>query len=120
MTVSGTQPTGRQVAIAAWTLIALYLLGLAISAASRSQSDFIIYRNSGIQAAHAGQIHNFHDPSPFQYAPVYAVAFIPLGLLPSRPAQLLWFMISMVLALPAMIWGRADCCLAEDSSCAGN
>ena len=106
MTVSGTQPTGRQVAIAAWTLIALYLLGLAISAVP-FQSDFIIYRNSGIQAAHAGQIYNFPDPSPFQYAPVYAVAFIPLGLLPSRPAQLLWFMISMVLALPAMILGTS-------------
>jgi Glycosyltransferase family 87 len=106
--VSGsTQPTGRQLDIAAWTLIGLYLLGLAISAASRSQSDFIIYRNSGIQAAHAGQIYNFRDPSPFQYAPIFAVAFIPLGLLPSRAAQLLWFMISMVLALPAMILGTS-------------
>jgi hypothetical protein len=74
---------------AAWILIALYLVGFAISAASRSQSDFIIYRNAGVQAAHAGEIYNFRDPSPFQYAPIYAVAFIPFGLLPLRPAQLL-------------------------------
>ena len=92
---------------AAWILIALYLLGFAISAASRSQSDFIIYRNAGIEAAHAGQIYNFQDPSPFQYAPIYAVAFIPLGFTPPRPAQLLWFLVSMVLALPAMILGTS-------------
>jgi hypothetical protein len=92
---------------AAWILIALYLLGFTISAASRSQSDLIIYRNAGIQAGHAGEIYNSRDPSPFQYAPVYAVAFIPFGLLPLRPAQLAWFVISMALALPAMILGTS-------------
>jgi Glycosyltransferase family 87 len=92
---------------AAWILIALYLVGFAISAASRSQSDFTIYRNAGIQAAHAGRIYSFQDPSPFQYAPIYAVAFIPFGLTPPRPAQLLWFLFSMALALPAMILGTS-------------
>lgn len=91
----------------AWILVGLYLLGFAISAASRSQSDLIIYRNAGIHAAHAGQIYNFQDPSPFQYAPIYAVAFIPLGFLPLRAAQLLWFLLSMALALPAMILGTS-------------
>jgi hypothetical protein len=92
---------------AAWILIALYLLGFAISAALRSQSDFIIYRNAGIQAAHAGPIYDFRDPSPFQYAPIYAVAFIPFGLMPQRLAQLLWFLLSMALALPVMILGTS-------------
>jgi hypothetical protein len=92
---------------AAWILIALYLFGLAISAATRSQSDFIIYRNAGIQATNAGQIYNFKDPSPFQYAPIYAVAFIPFGHTPLRPAQLLWFLLSMALALPATILGTS-------------
>ena len=50
-------------------------------------------------------IYGLHDPSPFQYAPIYAVAFIPLGFLPPRTAQLLWFSISMALALPMMILG---------------
>jgi hypothetical protein len=92
---------------AAWILIALYMIGFAISAASRSQSDFIIYRNAGVQAAHAGQIYNFKDPSPFQYAPIYAVAFIPFGRIPLRLAQLVWFLLSMALALPAMILGTS-------------
>ncbi len=88
-------------------MIALYLVGFAISASLRSQSDLIIYRNAGIHAAARVPIYNFHDPSPFQYAPAYAVAFIPLGLLPLRAAQLLWFLISTALALPAMILGTS-------------
>src|SRR5271156_749116 len=91
----------------AWALIVLYLCGFAISAALRTQSDFIIYRNAGIQAAHGGEIYNFSDPSPFQYAPVYAVAFIPFGRTPPRLAQLLWFLLSMALALPAVILGTS-------------
>lgn len=90
---------------AAWILIAFYLVGLAISASLRSQSDFVIYRNAGIHAAHGMPIYDFHDPRPFQYAPAYAVAFIPFGRLPFRPAQLLWFLVSIALALPAMIAG---------------
>ena len=91
--------------VAAWILIGLYILGFAISAAYRSQSDFVIYRNAGLAALRGEAIYSSHDPSPFQYAPVYAVAFIPLGLLPPRPAQLLWFAASMALALPMMILG---------------
>jgi glycosyl transferase family 87 len=97
----------RQPAKVAWALVAIYLLGLAISAASRSQSDFVIYRNSGIQAAQGGEIYDFHHPSPFQYAPIYASAFIALGVLRPRPAQFLWFLISTVLALPVMILGAS-------------
>ncbi len=93
--------------IAAWALLALYISGFAISAASRSQSDFVIYRNAGLAALHGKPIYNLHDPSPFQYAPIYAMAFIPLGLIPQRPAQLLWFAVSMALALPLMILGAS-------------
>ena len=92
---------------AAWTLLGLYIFGFAISAASRSQSDFVIYRNAGLAALHREPIYNLHDPSPFQYAPIYALAFIPLGLLPPRSAQLLWFVTSMAIALPLMILGSS-------------
>jgi hypothetical protein len=102
-----TRLTTSQSRIAAWIVIALYLFGFAISAVSRSQSDFIIYRNAGIHAAHAEPIYDFQDPSPFQYAPVYAVAFIPFGFLSLRLGQLLWFLISMALTLPAMIVGTS-------------
>ncbi len=93
--------------IAAWALLALYIFGFALSAASRSQSDFVIYRNAGLAALHGKPIYNLHDPSPFQYAPIYAVAFIPLGLMPRRPAQLLWFVVSMAFALPLMLLGAS-------------
>ena len=97
--------SSNQARIAAWILIGLYLGGLAISAALRSQSDLVIYRDAGIHAAQGAPIYDFHDPSPFQYAPVYAVAFISFGFLPLRMARLLWFLISFALALPAMILG---------------
>lgn len=99
--------SSSQSRVAAWIVIALYLGGLAISASLRSQSDLVIYRDAGIHAAARVPIYNFHDPSPFQYAPAYAVAFIPFGFLPLRPAQLLWFLISTALALPAMILGTS-------------
>jgi hypothetical protein len=102
-----THLTTSQSRTAAWIVIALYLFGFAISAVSRSQSDFIIYRNAGIHAFHAEPIYNFRDPSPFQYAPIYAVAFIPFSFLSLRLGQLLWFLISMALALPAMIVGTS-------------
>src|SRR5215831_9259353 len=92
---------------AAWTLLGLYIFGFAVSAASRSQGDFVIYRNAGLAALQRRPIYSLHDPSPFQYAPIYAVAFMPLGLLPPRPAQLLWFTVSMALALPMMILGTS-------------
>ena len=92
---------------AAWILVGLYILGFAVSAASRSQSDFVIYRHAGLAALQGKPIYGLQDPSPFQYAPIYAMAFIPLGLLPPRPAQLLWFAVSMALALPMMILGAS-------------
>src|SRR5689334_454606 len=92
---------------AAWILLALYIIGFAVSSASRSQSDFVIYRNAGLAALQRKPIYNLHDPSPFQYAPIYALAFIPLGLLPPRLAQFMWFAASMGLALPLMIVGSS-------------
>src|SRR5215467_4996450 len=92
---------------AAWTLLGLYIFGFAISAAFRSQSDFVIYRNAGLAALHREPIYNLHDPSLFQYAPIYAVVFIPLGLLAPRTAQLMWFVVSMAFALPMLILGTS-------------
>lgn len=95
----------HQLCIAAWLVVAAYLTGFAISAAYRTQSDFTIYRNAGLAAAAGRAIYNFQDWSPFQYAPIYAVIFIPFGWISPRAGQLLWFAISMVVALPAMIVG---------------
>jgi hypothetical protein len=89
----------------AWMAVAVYLIGFGISAAIRSQSDFTIYRNAGLAAAAGRPIYDAGDWSPFQYAPIYAIFFVPFGVISSRMAQLLWFAISMAGALPAMILG---------------
>lgn len=104
----------RQLCIAAWLAVVAYLLGFAISAANRSQGDFTIYRNAGLAAAAGRSIYDFHDLSPFQYAPIYAIIFIQFGLISRRPAQLLWFAISMAAALPAMIVGAYRMLLGPD------
>ena len=97
--------SARQLRSLAWMAVAAYLIGFSISAAYRSQSDFTIYRNAGLAAAAGRPIYDVRDWSPFEYAPIYAVFFVPFGLLSSRMAQLLWFAISMASALPAMILG---------------
>ena len=104
----------RQLRIAAWLGVATYLIGFAVSAAYRSQSDFTIYRNAGLAAAAGRPIYDFQDWSPFQYAPIYAIIFAPFGLISRRPAQLLWFAISMAAALPAMIVGTYRMLLGPD------
>src|SRR6202162_5989657 len=100
--------------IAAWLAVAAYVTGFAVSAAYRTQSDFTIYRNAGLAAAAGRPIYDFPDWIPFQYAPIYAVIFIPFGWISRRPAQLIWFAISMAAALPAMIVGAYRMLLGPD------
>ena len=92
--------------LAAWIAIGVYLLGFAVSALIRSQPDFYIYRDAGLRTAVGQRIYDFSDLSPFQYAPIYALLFVPFGWLPVRWAQALWFLISMAAALPALILGN--------------
>jgi hypothetical protein len=91
--------------LTAWVAVAVYLFGCAISAVLRSQSDFYIYRDAGLRTALGKHIYDLNDLDPFQYAPIYALFFIPFGRLPVRWAQALWFLISMAVALPALILG---------------
>jgi hypothetical protein len=91
--------------LAAWIAVAVYVLGFSVSALIRSQSDFYIYRDAGLRTAVGQRIYVFSDLSPFQYAPIYALLFIPFGWLPVRWAQDLWFLVSMAAALPALILG---------------
>jgi hypothetical protein len=81
------------------------LLGFAISAVIRWQNDFYIYRDAGLRAVLDQRIYDLDALNPFQYAPIYAVFFIPFGWLPVHWAQALWFLISMGAALPALILG---------------
>jgi hypothetical protein len=90
---------------AAWIVVGIYLLGFAISAVIRWQNDFYIYRDAGLRAVLDQRIYDLDALNPFQYAPIYAVFFIPFGWLPVHWAQALWFLISMGAALPALILG---------------
>jgi hypothetical protein len=95
----------RRAILAAWIVVGIYLLGFAISAVIRWQNDFYIYRDAGLRAVLDQRIYDLDALNPFQYAPIYAVFFIPFSWLPVHWAQALWFLISMGAALPALILG---------------
>jgi Glycosyltransferase family 87 len=99
----------------AWIAVGIYLLGFAISALIRWQRDFYIYRDAGLRASLGERIYNFHELNPFQYAPIYAVFFIPFGWLPVHWAQALWFVVSMGAALPALILGSGRLLFGAES-----
>jgi Glycosyltransferase family 87 len=95
----------KRAIMAAWIAVGVYLLGFAISAVIRWQNDFHIYIDAGLRAILGQRIYDFNALNPFQYAPIYAVFFIPFARLPVHWAQALWFLISMGVALPALISG---------------
>jgi hypothetical protein len=64
---------------AAWIVVGIYLLGFAISAVIRWQNDFYIYRDAGLRSVFDQRIYDLNALNPFQYAPIYAVFFIPFG-----------------------------------------
>src|SRR5271157_1340339 len=90
----------------AWLAIALYLAGLGISAVLRVQADFNTYYLAGGRAAHGELIYRPTDKSLFLYAPVFALGFAPLAMLPLKAAQGVWFAIDAC-ALLAMIFGAS-------------
>ena len=100
---------------AAWIVVGIYLLGFAISAVIRWQNDFYIYRDAGLRAVLDQRIYDLDALNPFQYAPIYAVFFIPFGWLPVHWAQALWFVVSMGAALPALILGSGRLLFGAES-----
>ncbi len=88
----------------AWGAIALYLGGLAIASALRYQGDFAIYYRAGQRVWLGASLYPAKEGDRFLYAPVFALLFAPLSLLPRPAAQVLWF-IPNALALLALIRG---------------
>jgi len=84
--------------------VGVYLFGLGISAALRSQGDFAIYYLAGQRAAHHAALYPETDSSRFLYAPVFAIAFVPFGKMALGAAQSAWFVLNAV-ALLALIAG---------------
>lgn len=88
----------------AWLMVALYLIGLGISATLRSQGDFGVYYLAGQRAAAGAAIYPAGESDRFLYAPIFAIGFIPFGALARRAAQLAWFVVNAA-ALVALIVG---------------
>lgn len=78
----------------AWLALALYLAGLAISATFRSQGDFNVYYRTGHRVLHGLAIYPPTDSDRFLYAPIFAIFFAPLAVLPRHLAQFVFFLVN--------------------------
>ena len=96
-------PTARAVAFVSAGLAAL---GAVLQAAGSFQLDINVYL-MGARHLFDGRLYLVSLPSPshlpFTYPPFAALAFGPLALLPSLPAQVVWSLVN-VAALFALVW----------------
>ena len=96
----------------AWLAICLYLVGLGISATFRAQGDFNVYYRAGHRVLHGHAIYPPDDSDRFLYAPIFAIAFAPLALLPHHLAQFVFFAVSafslieLILGAGVILFGR--------------
>jgi hypothetical protein len=97
----------------AWLAIALYIVGLGISATLRKQGDFNVYYRTGHRVLDGLAIYPPDDKDRFLYAPIFAIAFAPLAAIPRAVAQLVFFainafaLIEFVLGAGVILFGRA-------------
>lgn len=80
----------------AWLALALYLVGLGISATFRAQGDFNVYYRTGHRVVHGLALYPPTDSDRFLYAPIFAIAFAPLAALPRHLAQFVFFLINAI------------------------
>lgn len=96
----------------AWLALALYLVGLGISATFRAQGDFNVYYRTGHRVLHGLAIYPPTDSDRFLYAPIFAIAFAPLAILPRHLAQFFFFLINafslieFILGAGVILFGR--------------
>jgi hypothetical protein len=96
----------------AWLAIAAYLVGLGISATFRAQGDFNVYYRAGHRVLHSLAIYSPDDSDRFLYAPIFALAFAPLAMLPRHLAQFVFFainafsLIELILGAGVILFGR--------------
>jgi hypothetical protein len=102
-------PRARQLA---WLAIGIYLVGLGISATFRAQGDFSVYYRAGHRVLIGHAIYPPDDSDRFLYAPIFAIAFAPLALLPRHLAQFVFFainafsLIELILGAGVILFGR--------------
>jgi hypothetical protein len=96
----------------AWLAIAVYLAGLGISATFRAQGDFNVYYRAGHRVLLGHAIYPPDDSDRFLYAPIFAIGFAPLALLPRHLAQFVFFLINafslieLILGAGVILFGR--------------
>ena len=96
----------------AWLVIAAYLVGLGISATFRAQGDFNVYYRAGHRVLHGLAIYPPDDSDRFLYAPIFALGFAPLAMLPRHLAQFVFFainafsLIELILGTGVILFGR--------------
>ncbi len=102
-------PRARQLA---WLALGIYLVGLGISATFRAQGDFSVYYRAGHRVLLGHAIYPPDDSDRFLYAPIFAIAFAPLALLPRHLAQFVFFLINafslieLILGAGVILFGR--------------
>ncbi|HEY6395493.1 MAG TPA: glycosyltransferase family 87 protein, partial [Candidatus Binataceae bacterium] len=96
----------------AWLALAIYLAGLGIAATLRIQGDFSIYYRTGHRVLTGAAIYPADESDRFLYAPVFALFFAPLAMLPRRLAQLAFFivnagaLVAFIIGSGVMLFGR--------------
>jgi hypothetical protein len=96
----------------AWLAIAVYLVGLGISATFRAQGDFNVYYRAGHRVLLGHAIYPPDDSDRFLYAPIFAIGFAPLALLPRHLAQFVFFLVNafslieLILGAGVILFGR--------------
>ncbi|HEY6299662.1 MAG TPA: glycosyltransferase family 87 protein [Candidatus Binatus sp.] len=96
----------------AWLAIAIYLVGLGISATLRAQGDFNVYYLAGHRVLHGHAIYPPDDSGRFLYAPIFAIGFAPLAALPRHLAQFVFFainafsLVELILGAGVVLFGR--------------
>jgi hypothetical protein len=96
----------------AWLALAIYIVGLGISATLRKQGDFNVYYRTGHRVLHGLAIYPPDDSDRFLYAPIFAIAFAPLAAMPRHLAQFVFFVINafalveFILGAGVILFGR--------------
>ncbi|MDB5107358.1 MAG: hypothetical protein JWM69_299 [Candidatus Binatus sp.] len=97
----------------AWLAVAIYIVGLGISATFRKQGDFNVYYRAGHRVLHGLAIYPPDESDRFLYAPAFAIAFAPFAAVPRHLAQFFFFainayaLIEFVLGTGVLLFGRA-------------
>jgi Glycosyltransferase family 87 len=106
------RPGPERVRQLAWLALALYIVGLGISATLRIQGDFAVYYRSGHRILHGIAVYGAEDRDRFLYAPIVAIAFVPFALLPRHVAQAAFFILNawglaaLIVGSGVMLFGR--------------